>query len=214
MSTVLSAAPDAGTSGNWKRRILLWGVPLVVVTVAVYLYGSAGRYVSTDNAYLQQDRVDVVPQVSGNVSEIYLQENAHVEAGQPALKLDDSQLSIAVAAAESHVTTARDEILGAQASYREKAGELAVAKRTGELATRDYARQKQLSERQLISASALDAADRSFQISTGAIGVLELQLPSSLPGSAVTPLCRSTATALCAPRRQNSRTRGWILIMR
>ena len=160
----------------WIRRILLWIVPLLVVLAAIYVYGSAGRYVSTDNAYLKQDRVDVAPQVSGNVSEVYVAENTHVTAGQPVFRLDDAQLNIAIAGAEARLSSARAELASAQAAYREKQGELAVAKRTGELATRDFKRQKELAARQLISASALDAADRTYQISTGAIGVLELQL--------------------------------------
>ena len=169
-----AAKSDPETS--WLRRILLWVVPIVVVAIAVYVYGSAGRFVSTDNAYLQQDRVDVVPQVSGNVSEVYVGENTHVEAGQPVFRLDDAQLNIAVAGAEAKLSSARAEILAEQAAYHEKIGELAVAKKTGELATRDFQRQKELAARQLISASALDAADRTYQISTGAIGVLDLQL--------------------------------------
>lgn len=171
-----TAAPARNAETPWTRRVLLWVVPLCVVSVSVYVYGSAGRYVSTDNAYLQQDRVDVAPQVSGNVSEVYVGENTHVTADQPIFRLDDAQLAIAVSAAEARLTSARAEVAGAQAAYREKAGELAVARKTGELATRDFKRQKELAARQLISASALDAADRTYQISTGSVGVLELQL--------------------------------------
>ncbi len=175
MNSELSAAKGASET-PWLRRILLWIVPIVIVGVAVFVYGSAGRFVSTDNAYLQQDRVDVAPQVSGNVSEVYVGENTHVDAGQQVFRLDDAQLNIAVAGAEAKLSSARAEILAAQAAYREKVGELEVAKKTGELATRDFKRQKEMAERQLISASALDSADRSYQISTGAIGVLDLQL--------------------------------------
>lgn len=129
---------------SWTRRLLLWGLPLVVVVVGVYFYGSAGRFVSTDNAYVQQDRVDVVPQVSANVLEVGVAENTHVAAGQPILKLDDSMYRIAVAAADSKLTAARADVETMKAAYVEKNGEIAVARRAAELTMRDYKRQEEL----------------------------------------------------------------------
>lgn len=160
---------------SWTRRVLLWGLPAIVVVLGVWLYGSAGRYVSTDNAYLQQDRVDVVPQVSANVAEVALAENTHVAAGTLILKLDDSLYRVAVAGAEAKLAAARTDIAALKAAWREKGGEIQVARRAAELTERDYGRQKELAERKLISASALDTADRSREISTGATAVLELQ---------------------------------------
>jgi membrane fusion protein (multidrug efflux system) len=161
---------------SWVRVILLWVVPAIVVIGGVYFYGISGRYVSTDNAYVQQDRVDVASQVAGNVSRVLVEENSHVAAGQEVLALDDATYRIAVAAAESRLVSARAEIGGLKGSYREKQGEIAVARRTAELATRDYDRQRELAERKLISASQLDSADRTYQISAGSVHVLELQL--------------------------------------
>ncbi len=160
----------------WTRRLLLWGLPLVVVVVGVYVYGSAGRYVSTDNAYIQQDRVDVAPQVSANVVEVAVPENAHVAPGQPILKLDDSVYRIQVAGAESKLAAARADVETLKAAYHEKNGEIGVARRAAELTDRDFQRQKELAARKLISASALDAADKSLELSQGATHVLALQL--------------------------------------
>jgi len=160
---------------SWTRRVLLWGLPAVVVVAGVWFYGSAGRYVSTDNAYLQQDRVDVAPQVSANVREVEVAENTHVEAGQLVLKLDDSVYQVALAAAQAKLAAARTDISALKAAWVEKGGEIKVAKRAAELTERDFRRQQELAARKLISASALDAADRMLEISTGATGVLELQ---------------------------------------
>ena len=177
-------------SPSWTRRILLWGLPLVVVAVCVYLYGSAGRFVSTDNAYVEQDRVDVVPQVSANVVAVAVPENSHLAAGDVVLKLDDSMYSIAVAAAESKLAAARSEVESLKAAWHEKNGEIAVARRAAELTTRDYKRQEELAEKKLISASALDAADKTLELSNGATGVLTLQLAQTvarLGGDATRP---------------------------
>jgi membrane fusion protein (multidrug efflux system) len=173
------------------RTLLLWVLPAAVVIGCVYLYGSAGRYVSTDNAYLQRDRVDVAPQVSGEVHRVLVAENARVAAGQPVLELDGEMLAIAVRAAESRLATARADILGAQASYREKAGEAVVARKSAEFAMRDLKRQQELANRKLIPASQLDTSQRSADLALGAIEVLDLQrnqLAARLGGRADLPV--------------------------
>jgi membrane fusion protein (multidrug efflux system) len=178
------------SSSPWPRRMLLWGVPLVVVAVTVYLYGSAGRYVETDNAYLQQDRVDVAAQVSGTVTAVRAIENERVSPGKPVVYIDDAALRIAVTAAEARVASARTEVAALKAAYREKLGELSVARTTTEIAARDFGRQQQMAARKLISASALDTAARSMEIATGATHVIELQLAqvaARLPGSPDAP---------------------------
>jgi membrane fusion protein (multidrug efflux system) len=168
---------DAGSlpAMRWRRRVLLWTIPLVVSIVAVWAYGSGGRYVDTDNAYLQRDRIDVAPQVSGDVKEVLVAENQPVVPGQPVLVLDDTLLKISVDAAEARLTSARTEIAAAKASYHEKTAEITVAKRAAEYADRDFRRQNELATRKLIPASTLDGAARSDDLAHGTIGVLELQ---------------------------------------
>lgn len=169
-------APQEAESTSWTRRIFLWGLPLIVVGVAVYLYGSAGRYVSTDNAYLQQDRVDVAPQISGDVVQVFVAENAHVVAAQPVLQLDDTLPRIALAAAESKLAAARADVAGLKAAYREKLGEVDVARHAANYADRELARLTDLVSSKLVSASAYDAASRTAKLTKGTINVLELQV--------------------------------------
>ena len=166
---------EVPTASLWRRRLLLWGAPLVVAVAGVYLYGTAGRYAATDNAYVQRDRVDVAPQVSGDVREVHVAENAHVEPGELVLVLDDTLPRIAVAAAESRLTTARADIEAARVSYREKGGEIEVARSAAEYAMRELRRQEELAARKLTPQATLDAARRSAELSTGGIAVLELQ---------------------------------------
>ncbi len=172
------AAVDAGNP--WRRRLLLWVLPLVLAAAALYLYGSAGRYVSTDNAYVQRDRVDVAPQVSGDVREVLVAENERVVPGQPVLVLDDTLEKIAVAAAESRLSTARAEIQGAKVAYREKGEEVAMARRAALYANRDLKRQEELAEKKLTPLATLDSARRLADLSNGSIEMLELQRAQTL----------------------------------
>ena len=157
------------TTASWRRRLLVWILPLIVVGLAVWFYGSAGRFVATDNAYLQQDRIDVAPQVGGDVMQVFVAENARVAAGDPVLQLDATLAKIAVTAAEARLGTAQAEVESMKASYREKVGQSAVARRAAELSLRELERQKQLAERRLIPASQLDAVQRSTDIAVGSL---------------------------------------------
>jgi membrane fusion protein (multidrug efflux system) len=213
-ATADAATADAGAS-PWRRRLLLWAVPLAAGAVALYLYGNAGRYVETDNAYVQRDRIDVVPQVAGEVREVRVQENERVAAGQPVLVLDDTVFRIAVEGAGSRLASARADIAATQASYREKSGEVAVARATAQYALREYRRQGELAARQLVSQSDLDTAHRSADLAQGAIAVLDLQrsqLLAKLSGDPDRPVdaypaVRAVAAELERARVDLARTR-------
>ncbi len=160
---------------NPLRALMLWALPLLVGAVAIWSYGSAGRYAATDDAYLQRDRIDVSPQVSGEIREVLFGENASVESGALVLVLDDTVPRITLQAAESRVDAARAEIAGALAMYREKEGEIQMARRAAEYAQRDTRRQDELAARKLVPAATVDTSHRTTDLSLGAIGVLELQ---------------------------------------
>ncbi len=200
------AVAAAGTA--WRRRLLLWAVPLAAIAVALYLYGSAGRYVETDNAYLQRDRIDVVAQVTGEVRAVLVPENARVAAGQPVLVLDDTVFRIVVAGAESRLASACADVVAAQAAYREKTGEVAVARATAQYAVREYQRQQELAARQLVSGSTLDGAHRSADLAQGTIEVLELQrsqLLARLGGDAAGPVDANPSVRVVAAELERAR---------
>ncbi len=159
----------------WRRRLLLWVLPALVAALALYLYGSSGRYVSTDDAYVQRDRVDVAPQISAEVREVLVAENARVVPGQPVLVLEDTLPKIAVAAAESRLASARTEVMGAKVSYREKSSEIAMARKASEYAEKDLHRQQELADRKLTPLSTLDTAQRSADLAAGGIEVVTQQ---------------------------------------
>ncbi len=179
------------TASPWRRRLLLWVLPVVVAAVAIYVYGTAGRYVDTDDAYVQRDRVDVAPQVSGDVREVKVAENEQVVPGQLVLVLDDTLFKIAVAGAESRLAAARAELEAAKAGYREKEGEAKMARLAAEYAGKDLKRQEELAERKLTPLSTLDSSRRSADLAKGGIDVIELQrtqLAARLGGNADQPV--------------------------
>ena len=77
--TVTEIADDRALSrgvnrlNGLKRFFLLGVIPALIVAGAVYAYLHAGRYVDTENAYVQSDTVFLTAEVSGIIVEIPVQ---------------------------------------------------------------------------------------------------------------------------------------------
>ena len=91
---------QGGAPRNWLR-ILSWTAgPALVLGIGGWLYLGSGRYASTDNAYVQADRVTIAAQIGGRVVEVDVRENQAVKRGDLLFEL---QLLERGEAAELHV---------------------------------------------------------------------------------------------------------------
>jgi membrane fusion protein (multidrug efflux system) len=60
----------------------------IMLIVGGYLYYESGAYMSTDDAYVEADKVGLSTDVSGLVKAVEVKDNQHVKAGQPLFRLD------------------------------------------------------------------------------------------------------------------------------
>jgi membrane fusion protein (multidrug efflux system) len=142
-----------------KRRTWLWFAgPALVLAVGGYLYLTSGRYVSTDNAYVEADRVTIAPQVAGRVVEVAVRENQAVAAGDLLFRLDPEPLRIAVERAEAQLAAIGDVFSGARSQYESAAADLRSAESALKYAQQQYERQKELRAKGLVAQAALDNA--------------------------------------------------------
>lgn len=162
------------------RRLLVVGLPLLIVVGGLTAYGLGGRYAGTDNAYVKEDRIDVAAEVDGNVREVRVRENDAVEAGTVVLMLDDTVSEVAVRQAEANLANARLGVEELRAAYHAKRGELELAKSTKQYALNEYERQRQLARQKLVPASKLDEAQRAADVAVGTVDVLQLQTDQAL----------------------------------
>ncbi|MBK6348417.1 MAG: HlyD family secretion protein [Proteobacteria bacterium] len=201
-------ATGSVTRSRWVRPLLLWLLPLLVVAVGVYWYGSGGRYATTDNAYLKQDRIDVAPQIAGDVRDVRVKENQAVQPGEVVLVLDDTLLQVAKMHAEAELAAARVDVESLRAAYREKLGEVAVARQASHYAVSELGRQQELADRKLVPAATLESAVRSRDLAIGSIAVLELQLEQAsarLGGDANRPVDEHPAVRTAAAMLEKTR---------
>ena len=91
---------------NWRRILLLAGAVVLLICIAVYgsYYWKTGRFlVSTDDAYIDADSVIVSPKISGYISDVAVQDNQTVHAGQILARIDDRDYQTALASAQASV---------------------------------------------------------------------------------------------------------------
>src|SRR5262249_29235483 len=94
--------------------------PLVVLLAGGYWYLTGGRYVSTDDAYVQAARVSISTDVSGRVVEIDVHDNNRVTAGQVLFRIDQRPFQIAVEEAKAQLSTVRYQIHPLKPTYHHK----------------------------------------------------------------------------------------------
>lgn len=95
--------------------------PLAVVAVIALVMGArywsyASTHVSTDNAYITADVVQISPQVTGTVQQVLVSENQPVKKGDLLVVLDDSTYRAAVAQRQADLQAAIAQAKGAGVS--------------------------------------------------------------------------------------------------
>lgn len=144
-----------------KRRLLLAGIPTVVVLGSAAIYMMGGRYAETDNAYVQSDITSITNLVSGPIVSINVKENDAVSKGQLLYTIDPEPYQIAVSRAEANLESIRSNLLAQKATYKEKLIELQLAETKLAYYQREEKRQKDLLQKDFISNSDFDAAQES-----------------------------------------------------
>lgn len=91
------------------RATLLLVLPLAVAVVASVLYLLGGRYISTDNAYIGQQRVLITPDVSGKVASISVVEGQQLKPGDVLFAIDPAPYAFAEQEARAKLERVRTD---------------------------------------------------------------------------------------------------------
>ena len=145
-ATPLTIEPDATPAArrNWLRPLTIFLVPLLIVVVGGYFYLTSGRSVSTDNAYVRQDKVSVSSDVAGRIVEVAAKENQSVRAGDLLFRIDPAPYRIAVDQANAGIANAQVSVTTLQASYAGTSADIQAARDAIVNAQEDYGRQRAL----------------------------------------------------------------------
>ncbi len=169
-----------GRKKHFKRRFFLTLGPVVIAIAAAYIYWTGGRFVSTDNAYLQADKVAVSAEVSGSIVAVMVRENEHIEKGAPLFKIDDRSYAIALEQAKAHLQDALTKIRIQKVSYRQKINELQLAQSNIDFAQKEYTRQSALDTNHAVAKAQLDSARHNLDVSQYQLEIIKNEMEEIL----------------------------------
>jgi membrane fusion protein (multidrug efflux system) len=158
------------------RPLLLVAVPVLVVAGALLWWLWGGRYVSTENAYVKADIVQVSAEIAGRVTEILIKEHAIVKVGDPLFKIDREPFAIALEKAEAELDQTRSQVAGLRAQLEEARAELKEAQSKIAFYDAQYARQNQLKQRGVGFAFRFEEADSNAAVARDRVTVLHQKI--------------------------------------
>lgn len=123
--------------------LMLAGVIIVAIGGFAFWLGG-GRYVSTDDAYIEANKLMVSTDVSGLVSKVDVKEGQAVHKGDVLFKLDPKPFEIAVANAKSQLAQSVLTIRSMEQDYKRILSDIDAQQAQVKLAETTYARQQAL----------------------------------------------------------------------
>jgi membrane fusion protein (multidrug efflux system) len=174
MSTAFEKASRAPRR-QWVRWALFALLPPALVAGA-YWYVSGGQVMSTDNAYVEADKVGISTDVSGIVKEIDVSNNQEVAAGQALFRMDDLPFRLALERAEAQVGNVRNDLNALKANYGDMEAQIKQAQYDVEYYDREFHRQQDLSSRNVASQQTFDMARHNLQNAQQKLASLNQQL--------------------------------------
>jgi membrane fusion protein (multidrug efflux system) len=172
--------PNARPPRRTRRQLVRWSLliagPLAVLAAIGWFWLTGGRYVSTDNAYVQADMMNVATDVDGLVKSVEVRDNQEVRKGDVLFVLDDSMYRTALESAQANLAMAVTELEALKASYAQSQAQIAKAEADVAFYTKEHQRQLDLVSRRVTAQSQLDAAQHDLDSSRSQLAALRQQL--------------------------------------
>lgn len=109
-----SASPVPGGADAQSKAAKRARLRAIGLTIVAILAIGAGAYwfvtrntISTDDAFIEADIVQISPKVAGNVVKVYIADNQRVKAGEPLYDIDPRDYEVRVRQAEAALSAAR-----------------------------------------------------------------------------------------------------------
>lgn len=153
------------------KFIIIGGILLVIVTIAGLLwYEHSQSYESTDDAFIDAHTVSIAPQVAGQVTQVPVDDNQIVRAGDLLVQLDPSTFTARLAQARSvltlnraklqvaqlDLTNSHSQLISTQAIEAQTRAQAAAVEAEAKRAEADVARGRELRTNNVISPAEFD----------------------------------------------------------
>ena len=167
------ALPESDTieakPSPWKRYALMLSVPLILLAIGGYFWLTSGKSVSTDNAYVSQDKVSVSSEIGGRIVEVAVRENQIVRAGDLLFRLDPQPYRIAIAQANADIAAAQANVTTMEVTANSMSSDIATAQRALTFALANLERERALMARGFNTRARMDAAENAVSEARGRV---------------------------------------------
>jgi len=143
------------------RWILFAALPLVLIAGG-YFYVTGGQIMSTDDAYVQAERVGISTDVSGIVQDVAVKDNEHVETGQTLYRLDPRQFQIALDNAKANLAATAMSIDAMKQDYQRMLSDVAAQQAQVDLDQKNFDRNTMLLKTATVSQAGYDQSRYTF----------------------------------------------------
>ena len=155
-------AKSSTKSTRFARLALLISVPLLLVGGATAYYIVNDHYVSTDNAYVQQDKVSISAEVGGRILDVAVRENDVVKEGDLLFRVDPAPYRIAIEQADASIAAAQVRVLSLQTEYQTTNVDIESAREDVAFYEKEYQRQSSLMQDGFTTRARLQAAEHAL----------------------------------------------------
>ena len=176
-----------------RRQRVRWALfallPLVLI-VAGYWYVTGGQVMSTDDAYVNAEKVGISTDVSGIVQDVDVTNNQYVTAGQILYRLDPRQFQIAVDSAKANLAQVALTLDAMKQDYKRMLSDVAAQQAQVDLDQTNYNRAEMLLHNGAGTQATYDQAKYALQTDTSKLQSLREQAQvqlARLGGNADTP---------------------------
>ncbi len=159
--TEADTAPAVPVKRRWGRLALMLALPLALL-VGGFLYwqGLQGK-VTTDNAYLKQDKVGVSAEIVGKIVDVRVHEGDMVRAGDLLFRIDPEPYRLQIAEADAAIASAQANVTALSSASELTGADIAAAREDIGFAQATLDRQQALWRRGFTTKADLEAAQHA-----------------------------------------------------
>jgi membrane fusion protein (multidrug efflux system) len=200
---VEEALPQAQVQGQGKpsrlkQIVLMASVPVVLVAGAVAYYIANDHYVTTDNAYVQQDKVSVSAQVTGEIVEVAARENQQVKAGDLLFRIDPEPSRIAIAQANATIAAAQVNVAGLEAELGTSGADVGMAVENVKFAQQEYNREAELMKRGFSTKARMEQVEHNVAAAKSSLASMQAKAREARAALATGPVAPGVNPAVLA----------------
>ena len=162
------------------RLPLMVAFPLLLAVAGALYYLTQEGQVSTDDAFVRAAKESINARVSGQVVEIDVRDNQRVKRGQLLFRIDPEAYQIAIEQADAVLGSARLQIEGLKATYRQQLAELQSAKDSATFEEHEFDRNKALMDSGCTSKSVFDRAETDLKLAHQNIVSIQQQIANTV----------------------------------